>query len=491
MALLLPWACGAGCGGTAPTAATGSKVVQETWDALYVQGTKAGHVHTTVEQLDTSDGPHIRIVSEMSIAAHRFGQQVESTLRQESLETPQGDVLQFRYTSNSGGTSLSTSGRVEDGQVTLRRESGGQAKEWAAPWPAENGGLFAVEQSMRREPLQAGRTRRLQAFIPMLDQTASVQLTAHEVEQTKLFAAAYPLLRIAAVYTLPDGQTLQQELWTDQQGEIRKGRDSVALESIRTTREVALQQDPTAPLDLGLDVLVRVAEPLSDVHERAAASYEVRIEDGDPAEAFASCASQQVHAIDAHTARIEVRQIRPDSPPDLPVDYQPTGGDLAASSLIQTGDPQVRAMAREAAAGAMGAWPVALAAERYVHEQLTKGDFSQVFSSAAEVAESRSGDCTEHAVLLAALLRANDIPARVAIGLVYVPAEEGFLYHMWNEAWIEDRWIPLDGTLGQGGIGAGHLKIRDTDLADDTAYSSLLPVLQLINRLSIRGISEQ
>ena len=35
-------------------------------------------------------------------------------------------------------------------------------------------------------------------------------------------------------------------------------------------------------------------------------------------------------------------------------------------------------------------------------------------------ARTRSGDCSEHAVLLTALLRARGIPARVSHGLVYL-----------------------------------------------------------------------
>ena len=75
------------------------------------------------------------------------------------------------------------------------------------------------------------------------------------------------------------------------------------------------------------------------------------------------------------------------------------------------------------------------------------------------MAESREGDCTEHAVLLAALARACGIPARVAIGLVYVDQAGGFGYHMWTEMYLSGHWIPLDATLGQGGIGAAHLKL--------------------------------
>jgi hypothetical protein len=101
------------------------------------------------------------------------------------------------------------------------------------------------------------------------------------------------------------------------------------------------------------------------------------------------------------------------------------------------------------------------------------------------VAESREGDCTEHAVLLAALLRALELPARVSIGLVYAPSEQGFAFHLWTEVYLNGRWLPLDGTLGRGGIGAAHLKLADSSLAGDNAYASFLPVAQVLGRLKI------
>ena len=74
--------------------------------------------------------------------------------------------------------------------------------------------------------------------------------------------------------------------------------------------------------------------------------------------------------------------------------------------------------------------------------------------TASDVARSHSGDCKAHAVYLAALARARGIPARVAVGLVYSDRLAAFGYHMWTEVYIDGRWIPLDGTLGLGGIGA-------------------------------------
>ena len=60
---------------------------------------------------------------------------------------------------------------------------------------------------------------------------------------------------------------------------------------------------------------------------------------------------------------------------------------------------------------------------------------------------------------------------------------------MWNEVWINDRWIPLDATLGRGGIGAGHIKIGDSDLSSASPVSALLPVVQVIGQLELEIVS--
>ena len=86
-------------------------------------------------------------------------------------------------------------------------------------------------------------------------------------------------------------------------------------------------------------------------------------------------------------------------------------------------------------------------------------------------------------MLLAALVRARGIPARVAIGLVY--QDQKFLYHMWDEVYLGGRWIPLDATLAQGGIGAAHLKLAHSNLEGASAYASVLPVAQVAGRLKI------
>jgi hypothetical protein len=83
------------------------------------------------------------------------------------------------------------------------------------------------------------------------------------------------------------------------------------------------------------------------------------------------------------------------------------------------------------------------------------------YGSAAEALRTRSGDCTEYAVLLAALARARDIPSRVAYGLVYADRFSGkkdvFSPHAWVQVWTGTRWQSYDAGIGE--FDATHLAL--------------------------------
>jgi hypothetical protein len=82
------------------------------------------------------------------------------------------------------------------------------------------------------------------------------------------------------------------------------------------------------------------------------------------------------------------------------------------------------------------------------------------FPSALDVAKTREGDCNEHTVLFTALARAAGIPTRMAIGVVWSSALNGFYYHGWPEIYT-DHWIPMDPTLGQPIADATHIKFLE------------------------------
>ncbi|MHC4363832.1 MAG: transglutaminase-like domain-containing protein, partial [Planctomycetota bacterium] len=123
--------------------------------------------------------------------------------------------------------------------------------------------------------------------------------------------------------------------------------------------------------------------------------------------------------------------------------------------------------------------------ESFVGDYIAEKDFSVGYASAAEVAVSKQGDCSEHAVLVAAMCRAVGIPSRVVTGLVYAEEfagrKEVFGCHAWAEAYIGDKWIGLDATMAPNGFGAGHIALAagDGDSQDLLGLASALGKFQI------------
>lgn len=112
-----------------------------------------------------------------------------------------------------------------------------------------------------------------------------------------------------------------------------------------------------------------------------------------------------------------------------------------------------------------------LAVNRMLEKEIT---FS--VPNALQVLESRQGDCNEHTVLFVALARALGLPARTAVGLVYV--NDAFFYHAWPEVWLGE-WVAVDPTFGQYPADAAHLRFIVGGLAQQ------VEIIRLIGNLNI------
>jgi len=461
---------------------------RETWDAFYIQGDRAGYVQTKVSH-DSRDGRKIlRIEGRTRIAIMRFGRPTEQEIRFTSIETPGGEVIEFDCEIRQGSAPLRTSGRVSGGRMEMETSTKGKTSKNSIPWSAEYGGFCAVEHTLLREPMQPGQRRTIRTLQAAINEVVVVEMEARDYEPVKLLSGTYDLLRIDTKMEFPGGQEMQMIVWSDRTGDTLKTlTEDMALESFRVTKAEALAETQPADFDLGWDLLVKVDRPLTDAHGTKRVRYRVQLDGGDPAGRFVSGPSQQVKSTGPHTAELTVYALRPgQAEGNTAAGADPPGpGDRQPNNIIQSDDAGIVALAGKAAGDEQDPWKVAVKLEEYVRRYVTKKDFSQAFATAAEVAENPVGDCSEHAVLLAALARARGIPARVAIGLVYMQGSGAFGYHMWSEVHVQGRWIPMDATLGRGGIGAAHLKLAHSNLQGGSALTSFLPVLKVAGRLKI------
>jgi transglutaminase-like putative cysteine protease len=160
----------------------------------------------------------------------------------------------------------------------------------------------------------------------------------------------------------------------------------------------------------------------------------------------------------------------------------------APSKYLQSNDRRVREHAVRAAGYETNDAKVALQMEKYVSRKLRNKNFSTAMATAADVARDMAGDCTEHAVLLAAMLRVRRIPSRIAVGLIYDDRIVGFVAHMWTEAWVGDRWVGLDATRGEGRVGSAHIKLAQASFADksDDPITAFVPLMNVLGKWEIQ-----
>lgn len=117
-------------------------------------------------------------------------------------------------------------------------------------------------------------------------------------------------------------------------------------------------------------------------------------------------------------------------------------------------DSRLAARARRVTLGATEPSVIMRRLTNYVRGHMSAQRIDMLgYGSALEAFRSRRGDCTEYAVLLAAMGRAQGVPTRVVSGLVYSRYFEGqrhvFVPHVWVHAWTGTGWQSFDAALGQ------------------------------------------
>src|SRR5207247_10702786 len=107
---------------------------------------------------------------------------------------------------------------------------------------------------------------------------------------------------------------------------------------------------------------------------------------------------------------------------------------LQSCYFITSDDAKVKELARRAVGKETAAFKKALLIEKWVHTNM-RGTSAEALAPASEVARTLEGDCTEYAMMMAAMCRAEGVPSKTAIGLIYADTKSGpaMSFHMWTE----------------------------------------------------------
>ncbi len=463
---------------------------REAWDGIYVGDSKVGHIHlwiTPVKDARGRDLLNVRVDYEMSF--QRGADLAQVRLRYGTIETLDGEVLRLDTRTQAGQQEIRAKGDVVNNEMKLKLEVAGRSSEKLIPWGPDVRGPYGPEMSLSRQPLKPGESRQVRSFIPDLNEVCLTTLTAADYEEIPLGPEAqkFKLLKIEAKVSAADGTPkpdFDAMHWVDESGQILKSyvNQLGGIYIYRTTKEGALAKNGR-PYNLLEASIIKVPQPIANPERTRAITFNV---EGVPADLFPTDQRQRSTAPQEGQVRLDVQT---DSPTTGDVGATTVDASfLRANPLVNSEDPKVVRLTRQAIGQANDPWQRAVAIQSWVFQNMKSKNFSTAFAPASEVAATLTGDCTEHSVLTAAMCRAAGVPTRCVVGLVYAANLGGFGPHMWNEVHVNGRWVAIDSAFNQSEVDATHIKLADTSLEGVAPFEAFLPVLRVMQGVKITPV---
>lgn len=467
---------------------------EEHWESATVEGSAVGYRHTILRE-PAGRGGRQKSSADLNLTFRRNNATVQVRMEYGTEENLDGKVVGVFMRQYQGvGCQVSLVGTLENGQLHFVVDGGRIDRR--IPWREDVLGLAKQEGLFERLRPAAGDRFTFFAYEPTVTAVVTVRAVVKAPEAGGVGLARKMRLRVELSpdkLEVRDGtiQLPKTVLWLDESYHIVRRQTEMAglglVTLTSTTREAALGacSGPGRNPDLGAKSLVPLGRRIADPYSTRDAVYRVTLRgDSDPATAFSRDAHQEVLNIRGNTFDLHVHPTtrgtggtRSEAPEDEC---------LGSSYYLDAADSRVRDLARLAIGGEPDPWQRALRIERWVHKSM-RVDNAASFVPASRVARSLRGDCRSYAVLTAALCRAADVPARTAVGLLYMQGTGGgqLGFHMWTEVWVDGQWLGLDGTLGLGKVSATHLKIADHSWEGARSLTPLLPVDRVLGKMTV------
>ena len=439
------------------------------WMAIFLAGKKMGH--QKFERIVRGD--QVTSIATTHTEMNRLGTTITNKSVVETTETIDGKPLRFTF-SEEGVQYVNIKGVVSpEGIIDLQIESAGQVIHKKEAWPLgallpQGAWLLALKNGSK-----AGTEYEYISYMPDAMQAINVKVTVGETKEVDLLGKRVNLTEISQTVMF-NGAPSKQTIFVDQNLAVQKFimlMNGAKLESISTSEHFALSPNNTPDMA----TLFSVASPskIWPTHKQSPLKYSIMVNSADVH--FPNTAEQNVTVLGNGKISLEVTPLMID---EGSFPYQGKEPDLlkylAPNRWIQSDHPLIVTMAKRAIGNSVTAGQAAKNIESFVRNYISDKNYGVGYASALETVKSKQGDCTEHALLVAALLKAVGIPARIASGAVHDDRLQRFIVHAWTQAYIGGQWVSYD--AAQNGFGSGHIlfSLYDGDPQDAAGKNNTL-----------------
>ncbi|MHC4693683.1 MAG: transglutaminase-like domain-containing protein [Planctomycetota bacterium] len=433
--------------------------------AVFMEGKKVGHAIQT----RIVDDEKVTTSEEVSITISRAEVPVTIKMTETSIETTEGKPLGFRVLQDMSIMTMKVEGAVdEQGTVSVTTKSMGSEQKSTLKWP--DGAVMAegLRLLTLSKGLKEGSTYTANVFSPGIMQALEAQISIGSKQNVDLLGRVVSLTEVTTKLNVPGAGEITSTTYVDEDMRAQKNVMPVVgmhVEMVACAKEFALGENDV--LELVDKMFVRSPEPLRNLGSVKSITYDL-IPTGNASNlTIPSNDNQKAQQLSDGKVVVTISPVA--APTGVSFPYSGTDETILEATkptrFLQSDRKEVIDLARRAVGGTKDTAEAIRKIEAFVADYIENTSLSVGYASAAEVAASRQGDCSEFAVLTAAMCRAVGIPAQVVVGVAYVDdfaGHQGFGGHAWNQAYVGGKWVGLDAAFkstGRGGYDAGHIAL--------------------------------
>jgi hypothetical protein len=463
-------------------------IFDDEWTEVRLGGQKAGYTHEVFRR----QGGLIFTDTRAVLRVAREADTVELTVETSTEETVAGEPRAFRSATTTASQPVVVEGRGDGVAFNVTLQSGTYTEKRTVTLPAGTLMTWGAERRQRLEGLTPGTHYEFNLYEPEQDmlKPIPVSVVVGAKEKVSVRGVAVEATRLDERQGEPGSASVMNEVsWVDEAGDNVKmlmPLGGFTMEMTSATQAEALAD--YLPADIFSASLIELAQPVPAY--ATSVTYRLQRRDGQALPATPESATEHGELLPGGAARITLARPGVAAATGAKLTGPELAPYLARNSFLDTQDPAVRRLAAQAA-GAEAATPkeVAQRLRDFVSSYISKKDLSVGFATASEVARSREGDCTEHAVLLAALGRVCGLPSRVVAGLAYMPEYQGkpaiLGYHMWAQFYLDGRWVDYDAALPEIPGPPRRLGLVASDLNSESLADFSLGLLDWMAALQV------
>lgn len=442
--------------------------------AVFMEGKKVGHAIMGRQVADEK----VTTTEKVRITLSRANVPITIDMAETSVETTDGRPLSFEAVQELSAMTMKVAGTInKQGVVELTTTSMGNEQKSTMQWPSGAVMAEGLRMLTLKEGLKEGAEYSARIFSPGILDAADVKVRIGRKQNIDLLGRIVALTEVTSTLTMPGAGEIISTGYMDDELRIQKSIMPVAgfqIELVACPKEFALGEDDV--LEVLEKMFLASPQPLDNIGSASTAAYHlVPLKQAKLTIPFTD--GQKVRQLEDGTVIVTVKPATVPTGARFPYKGKDAAilESLKPTRFVQSDRKEVIELARRAVGGAKDAAEAARKIEAFVAGYVENKSLSIGYASAAEVAASRQGDCSEFAVLTAAMCRAVGIPAQVVVGIAYVRdfgpltigRQDGFDNgafggHAWVQAYIGDKWVGLDAAFksaGLGGCDPGHIAL--------------------------------